>query len=187
MTSGSRTQTVWCIMIGNRSEKHDSDLVKEWGANTDKQHRTEYVRARLPAVHMRSWCAQRGQSTDVQELVHWWLAASRMLWGDEILTFRFMDSVLIDVMKPTREVALGDILDSKMPQIGKLTCERCTSFMLQLHARYSERLKLQPSIENVDERVPPEALASLANETDSDPFALLARTAVLAALASSRG
>jgi hypothetical protein len=169
----SKKQIVKCIMIGNRAEKYDEDLVNDWRAQASlgQSVHIDFVMARLPIVHVRALCVQQNVPTLGQELVHWWLGAARSLFSDDVMTFRMLTDVLEAMSKPVKETALRDILHRKCPQLGSLTCERVSFFTLQLHSRFGARLQLDPTLSLSARKSQLRAtLPELADEGDTDPW-----------------
>ncbi len=100
----------------------------------------------------------------MQEQLHWFCGAARALFSDNILTFRVLESLMKALELPVKEFELGKALQRKMPQLGQLSCERVSYFVLQLHARFASRLSLDPTKTVAERNQQRACIVELANE-----------------------
>ena len=169
-----------CIMVGNRTEKLDQELLDSLVATVPKEKKVlcQLVWCRLPVAHIEALVRKdRGdwdpKSAHISQLALW-LAATRMLFGDEVLTFRLREAAMDALERSGPAAALGRVLLEKMPQLGELACEQISGHVLQLHARYSLILQGQMKADEVRK-----SLTILLDDKVMDPLALLARAAAL--------
>ena len=186
------------ILVGNRYEKHDRDIVDHWSREKEGSEKDgDYIQfslCRLPAAFLRARAAQLSSadaphmaSVNVERL-HWWYASARFLFSDDLLTFRNCEAVLEAIARPSAVSDLQAELLKKSESLGELTCREFSAAVFDLYRKCNagfseaERLSLDPSR--------PFAVADkcrvirLLADKEDNPFRLLVRTALLACFAA---
>lgn len=183
----SKQKPVRAILVGNRHEKHDRDIVEKWKVDCGEENIVMRI-CRLPVVHVRALARKQlgaeEQNETAVERLHWWYAAARFLFSDDVLTFRNVSDVLKALRSSPSHESLGRVLNNKMEALGELMCTEFSAAVLELFRRLHRkgmdaeaRLALDPSSDMPSK----EHLQELYDAKDEHPLMMLARTALLAA------
>jgi hypothetical protein len=187
----SEKSAVRAILVGNRHEKHDRDIVDRWRKGKEENQICFFL-CRLPAVHLRARATQlqkispHNSGDDYVEQLHWWYASARFLFSDDLLTFRNCEEVFKGLAQSNAVPSLQAELYKKSESLGELTCREFSTAVLELYRKCNQGqehcLSLDPSRAFSDADI--HRAVKLLADTEDSPFKLLVKTALLACFAA---
>ncbi|EDQ85132.1 uncharacterized protein MONBRDRAFT_38958 [Monosiga brevicollis MX1] len=168
------SQPLRVILIGNRREKDDDDLLAAWKAMPASGN-IQDVSARLTVVELHARIVQLGLN---ENKLLCWYACCRALFSDHVLTLRNVEAAVKCRAEPAK---LAHLLFSKMPSLGQLASRCITEAIFS----YVEQFALGWKKEDRDTPASV-GLLRLLQERDDDPLRLLARVGLASASFTSQ-
>lgn len=191
----SHKQNLMGILIGNRAEKEDFDLMKaylkhsglkqsEASSGLDHLLHECVLEARLPIIHISSYLhsiakdrfptdakGTAGTATwtkkDAIECQNWWNAAARSLFSDAVLTFRIQNKIFDALVNAGHVPPESALAHILLQKVPYLGEFMALAFSTQVRTLFLRYRKLDFTKINT--------LVAFAAEQDPDPISLLVR------------